>query len=266
MGRRHPRRFPLVPFRCHCEWLWLLHRWTCSSCWCQMKPQSASVLVFIQWSTHLLLIDLLTYCQCLFLFLSQKVKMPNGTVHFHSARGSKWLSCHLNALFLGGWRGRRQRDSRQLHKVKGGCSGSALWIDGNIQRSGVAPPPSALLNGDIQIYKWPWWRNRPWKIISSFIINERNSSRALCPLQTQFSNEKCCAPPRPLSPFPIHLSSAHPSCALWNSFIQVLVSRSGSQDRDANWLHYFQNQRMRRRAFYFRGQTRRPCQFPHSAP
>lgn len=55
--------------------------------------------------------------------------------------------------------------------------------------------------------------NQPWKIISSFIINERNSSRALCPLQTQFSNEKCCA-------FfffffsLLHLSSAHP-LVLW---------------------------------------------------
>lgn len=104
-------------------------------------------------------------------------------------------------IFFFGGGGPYQRDSRQLHKVKGGCSASALWINGNIQRSGVAPPPSALLNGDIQIYKWPWWRKRPWKIISSFIINERNSSRALCPLQTQFSNEKCCASPPP-HPFP----------------------------------------------------------------
>lgn len=195
----------------------------------------------------------------------QKWKIPNGIMRFQSTRSSTWLSCHFNTFFLGGG-GPYQRDSRQLHKVKGGCSASALWINGNIQRSGVAPPPSALLNGDIQIYKWPWWRKRPWKIISSFIINERNSSRALCPLQTQFSNEKCCAPPHPLPLFSIHLSSAHPSCALWNSFIQVLVSRSGSQDWDANWLNYFQNQRMRRGAVYFRGQTCRPRQFPQSAP
>lgn len=76
-------------------------------------------------------------------------------------------------------------------------------------RAQAAPPPPALFNGDIQIYKWVWWRNRPWKIISSFIINERNSSQALCPLQTQFSNEKCCA-----FVFITHLSSAHPF-VLW---------------------------------------------------
>lgn len=36
------------------------------------------------------------------------------------------------------------------------CSASALSMNGNIQRSRVAPPPSALLNGHIQIYKWLW--------------------------------------------------------------------------------------------------------------
>lgn len=75
-------------------------------------------------------------------------------------------------------------------------------------------PPSALLNGDIQIYKWVWWRSCPWKIISSFAINERNSSWALCPLQTQFSNEKRCAPSLPPTATLIHLSSAHPR-ELW---------------------------------------------------
>lgn len=125
-------------------------------------------------------------------------------------------------------------------------------------------PPAALLNGDVQIYKWVWWRSRPWKIISSFAISERNSSRALCPLQTQFSNEKRCAPSFPPSLPPttttIHLSSAHPR-ELWG----IHSFKCWSQDWDACSVNYFQNQRMRRRDLFW-GQTCGPWRFPHSAP
>lgn len=122
------------------------------------------------------------------------------------------------------------------------------------------PPAAALLNGDIQIYKWVWWRSRLRKIISSFAINERNSWRALCPLQTQFSNEKRCAPSFPPTTTPIHLSSAHP-CELWG----IHSFKCWPQDWDACLVNYFQNQRMRRRDLFW-GRTCRAWQFPHSAP
>lgn len=288
MGRRHvvhkcqslffgEKKIPsyLCQLWCHCKWVWLYHRWRCSSCrhkCFQLANETtmAFIIIIIIIFVYLPINVPLAYwlnsnCPNVRQYFSKSEKYQTASCGF-SLRVAQRDSVVILILFFFWGGGPYQRDSRQLHKVKGGCSASALWINGNIQQSGVAPPPSSLLNGDIQIYKWPWWRKRPWKIISSFIINERNSSRALCPLQTQFSNEKCCAPPHPLPLSPIHLSSAHPSCALWNSFIQVLVSRSGSQDRDANWLNYFQNQRMRRGAVYFRGQTCRPGQFPQSAP
>lgn len=130
---------------------------------------------------------------------------------------------------------------------------------------GFSPPLCcALLNGDIQIYKWVWWRSRPWKIISSFAINERNSSRALCPLQTQFSNEKRCAPSlpptHPPTTTPIHLSSAHP-----RELGGIHSFKCWSQDSDACSLNSSQNQRMRGGELFW-GRTCRPWRFPHSAP